>query len=436
MLVNEGLVARHVEDIAFLWTRRRAVLRANRLTHAERLALESRLDAHIEAASLAGETAQRSAIAALEFRRDPGIAFAAAVLTIVGGNESARQRTLEAVGWDEGALAALVSAIGWSTFADVDPILAGWSRAADERCLLLSIAGSSSHRRSAGDAVARGLRSARAAVRRAAAKAAGELGARQLTGSLTELLGDTDAGARFQAARALARFGDPCPAVRDVLLEVSESGGTLAERAVAALIHLVAEEGLSLFRRWAVAEPSRRLALVAAEILGSRDLIESLIPWMADDGIARSAGEAFRAITGADLVDHHLSRPRPAHVPGDPNDEPEDPCVELPVDYDAPFPSAAAVAAWWERSSAQYASGIRYLDGHPVGAHQRPFDAEHIDHLRTLAQCGRPRHRTIAAGALAQARPDRTTIETHAFASRGHLLPGWEAWMDGPTLDH
>ncbi len=428
MRVNEGVVVRHVEDIGFLWARRRAVLQNGQLTHPERVQLDGRLDAHIEGALLAGEAARRVALDRLEGRPEAGAVFAASVLTLTYPDARPFERVIAAAVPDESGTAALVSSIGWNAIADVERLLTRWAGGSDPTLLRLAIAGLSSHRRSPGPVLARCVRGPDAGLRAVGAKVARDLGGVEHAEALAALLVDGAPGVRFQAARALARFGDARTTLRDVLLSTSEAGGPFAEEAAAALVRLDPPGARSLFERWAGKASTRRLGLVVAATLGRADLVAVLIPWVNEDGIARSVGEALRAITGADMTVADLARARPASVPGDPSDDPEDPSVELPVDYVLPFPSATKLDAWWKDNRGRFAAEVRYLDGRPIGRSDGRFDASHFDGLRSIARTGRARLQTMAAQALGQALPRLPLIETHALASGVHRLPGWEAY--------
>jgi uncharacterized protein (TIGR02270 family) len=429
MQVNRTVVERHVEDIAFLWARRRDVLQTAQLTHSERIQLESRLEAHLEGALLAGEVGQRGALAQLEEGAVIGAIFAAVALTLAHADPRPLERILAAA-YDQDAASEVVSAIGRSSLTSVEPILLRWATGSDEWLLSVAISGFAAHRRSIEGILRRGLRARVPAARSAAARAAREMGAVEHAAALGELLSDHEPTARFEAARALARFGDARAEVRDALTVAGESGQPTSVEAVAALVRLTPADAPALFRRWVGQTSMRRLALSVAATQGSTALVEPLIVLMTEDVFARSAGEALRAITGVDLALSKLARPAPAHVTGDPTDDPDDFCVELPPDYALPFPSVHAVSEWWRVEEDRFSPGLRYLAGRPIGTMDGPPAPDHIDTLRSLVRTGRPRHQTMAARALAQVHPGLPTIETHAFSTRTHRLPGWDAWGD------
>jgi uncharacterized protein (TIGR02270 family) len=237
---------------------------------------------------------------------------------------------------------------------------------------------------------------------------------------------------RLAAARSAARFGDVTS--KDTLLALAEGAdGTLAEAAASARALLDEGDAAALVRRWASSPRMRRIAIVASEVLGDPELVPLLIGWMSDDELARRAGDAFAAIVGVDLAEHDLTRPKPAVVPGEPTDDPDDPRVSLGPDHAMLFPAPLKVAAWWRANEHRFGAGEFYLAGHAVRAHGALLSQDHLARLRQLARIAPPRCQTTAAARLAAARPALPTLETHALATWEHSLPGWGVWSDVTT---
>ena len=433
MLVNEIAVLRHAGDACFLWARRQRVLSANQLTHMERTRLDMRLEAHLDGLRVAGETGWQAALEELRTSRRPGAVFATTALALQSGHPARFETVLSLAGSNAGNVNAMVSAIGWSDLGAVRSQLNRWRTSAEVGMRALGIAGLTAHRCAIGPSLPASLRGPHALVRARAAKAAGELARGELAPLLRALLDDEDPLSRFQAARALARLGNDDPRVRQALLLQIEDGGPLTARAVFSLVELDPRGGQSLFRDWAREPSTRKRAALVAGALGDPERVQDLIPWMSDDDTARAAGEAFRTITGADLLGCHLARPRPAHVVGDPNDDPNDPGVELDAEHALRFPSALLIARWWRSHRGAFTARVRYLDGKEVGVEGGPRTPAQMAVLRALVRAGRPAHQTMAALSLAQEDRGCVTIETHAAATRVHPLPGWN---DGTGPEH
>jgi hypothetical protein len=167
------------------------------------------------------------------------------------------------------------------------------------------------------------------------------------------------------------------------------------------------------------------------------------LPWllkqMRQRALARLAGEAFSLITGVDLVAACLDNKTPAvatapsrrldvtdvdfvgaplddNPPGPlettPNDDPDDPNVEMDFDNDLPWPDIEKVEKWWTTNSAHFRKGTRYFMGAPV-------TREHcIDVLKT----GYQRQRILAAHYLCLLDPGTPLFNTSAPAWRQQKL--------------
>jgi hypothetical protein len=155
-----------------------------------------------------------------------------------------------------------------------------------------------------------------------------------------------------------------------------------------------------------------------AEALGTVEAADHVIPWMGDDALARGAGEVFRSITGVDYAAEGLSRPRPSPAPGDPNDDPMDPVVELPLYYELPFPAPERVAQWWAARRGKFDGSLRYVAGRAVGSNAGWHSEDRANAARRVARTGRPRHQMLAARALAFTLTREVTIETEAFVEQ------------------
>ena len=428
-LLNHEVVFRQAEDAAFLWSVRQRALQTARLKPAQRRGLDLRIDARVEGLYLAGEAGWRASLDRLARVPEPGSFFAAMALAPYGEGGQRFERLFAAAGDEHGAtLDAMTSAIGWTDFETIRPHLERWAASSRAFERVLGVAGLASHRRPRRGGLASSLRRDDARVRKAAAKAAFELGSVEVAPELVPLLGDESADVRFHAARALARFRCARGRVRRALLALIDGGEFPIGNAVATLASLDPDAVRTLFVGWATHAGSRRLAIAAADALGDPALLPELIPWMDDDALARAAGEAFRGITGEDLVDAKLARKRPARVATDPTYEPMDPRVALDPEHELAFPSSIRVTSWWKAHRDAFLAGGRYLDGALVEVHGAPLAAEHLDALRRVVRSGRPRHQVMAARALAHVAPEMPTVETHAAATNVHTLPGWAGW--------
>ena len=115
-------------------------------------------------------------------------------------------------------------------------------------------------------------------------------------------------------------------------------------------------------------EPLRAAALFALGHVGTADAVEICLAHMTDPKSARAAGEAYCAITGAELDRDSLALVEPE--PETPTFEEDDLEVNLvPRPQDLwPLPDVEAVQMHWSGMRGRFEPGIRYLLGQPRDA--------------------------------------------------------------------
>jgi uncharacterized protein (TIGR02270 family) len=119
----------------------------------------------------------------------------------------------------------------------------------------------------------------------------------------------------------------------------------------------------------ALREPAlQRAGLFALGFVGTREAAELCLAGMRDPKLARSAGEAYCAITGADLQRDRLSGAESPDADAMPAFEQEDLDASLlpPPDSSWPIPELPAVRRHWEAVASRFAPGTRYVRGEPV----------------------------------------------------------------------
>jgi uncharacterized protein (TIGR02270 family) len=145
-----------------------------------------------------------------------------------------------------------------------------------------------------------------------------------------------------------------------------------------------------------------------AGLIGDPTYVPWLMKHMADDKLARLAGESFSLITGADLALLDLERPPPEDLQSGPNDDPNDANVDMDQGDDLPWPDLERIERWWAQNSARFVAGQRYFVGAPVTREQG------IEVLRT----GYQRQRILAAQHLCLLEPGSVLFEWRAPAWR------------------
>jgi uncharacterized protein (TIGR02270 family) len=127
---------------------------------------------------------------------------------------------------------------------------------------------------------------------------------------------------------------------------------------------------------------------------------------------ARLAGEAFSLITAVDLEQSGLEGTRPENFESGPNDDPDDPNVDMDPDDGLPWPDHRKIEAWWAENESRFERRTRYFMGAPV-------TYEHCIHV---LKNGYQRQRILAAHYLCLLEPGTPLFNTSAPAWRQQKL--------------
>jgi uncharacterized protein (TIGR02270 family) len=152
----------------------------------------------------------------------------------------------------------------------------------------------------------------------------------------------------------------------------------------------------------------KRWVIEGAGLAGDPRYVPWLVTLMADDKLARLAGEAFTLITGADLVVLRLERLRPENFEAGATDNPEDSDVAMDPDEALPWPDQTKVHEWWTANKGRFQSGLRYFLG----------DIVEREHCLNVLKNGGQRQRLLAAQYLCLLEPGMGVFNTSAPAWR------------------
>jgi uncharacterized protein (TIGR02270 family) len=204
---------------------------------------------------------------------------------------------------------------------------------------------------------------------------------------------------------------------RDVALEAAirmglGPGEHRGEAFRIALQALSPREAHGALQRLASNLGQQRRLIEGSGVVGDPAYVPWLIKHMSDDQTARLAGEAFSLVTGADLVERRLDRPRPEGFESGPNDDPNDPNVDMDPDDGLPWPDPNRIQDWWAKNSHRFQPGQRYFMGAPVTR------AHCIDVLKN----GYQRQRILATHYLCLLEPGTPLFNTSAPAWRQQKL--------------
>jgi uncharacterized protein (TIGR02270 family) len=383
--VIEPIVSQYAEEAAFLWLLRDAAVRSPNYSLRELARLDSRIDAHLDGLTVAGEHGWRVCVEELDWE-EPGEVYTASAIAFASNDVSRIQPILEVVRQDTGLTRAMIAAIGYLPHKKVIDRISQLSGSHSDDLRFIGLSASAIHRIDPGTALPQSLESESPRLRVRARRAVGEFARRDLMPQLRAGLKDDDPEGRFWAAWSLGVLGDRDAAEVLREFEVLEFGRWRDA------VNLVSRTmDLAAAHTWRVnlasTSDSIRQSILAAGAIGDPIAIDWLIGLMSDKKFARVAGEAFTTITGADLVLLKLELASPDDSETGPTDDPEDDNVEMDPDEDLPCPDPLLVQAWWSENKGQYVAGKRYLLGNVIGS----------DSLAHALRTGNQRHRAAAA---------------------------------------
>ena len=244
-------------------------------------------------------------------------------------------------------------------------------------------------------------------------KAAGELGRADIARFFWPGYTHSESQVRFWSAWAGALLGDLNSI--DILKKLATEPGSYCDVAAGmALRRMDVKERAGWHAELLRSPTAARQAAVGVGVIGDPALLPWLIEQMANDELARAAGESFTMITGADLAYLDLERDRPEGFESGPTESPDDDDVAMDPDDNLPWPDPKLIEAWWSKRSSEFKAGQRYLIGKPMTP----------ENLQWVLRHGRQRQRAAAALELAIADPKAPLFEVRASAMRQKQILG------------
>ncbi|HUI63026.1 MAG TPA: TIGR02270 family protein, partial [Steroidobacteraceae bacterium] len=309
------------------------------------------------------------------------------------------EEIIEAHGWVEpGALRGITR----DEMASTDPV-----------CRLVGIAACALHRVDPGLISARRFEDPDPLVRARTWRTAGELGTRQLVSTAAAAVSaDPDPECQFWAAWSAVLLGDKESALAAVANAAATPGPHRARAFQLALQAMSAQVAHSWLAGLAKDPANLRWLIRGAGLAGDPSYVPWLIGQMGDLKTTRLAGEAFSLITGLDLAFLDLEVKPPENFESGPNDDPNDPNVDMDEDDGLPWPDVAKIQAWWSANGARFQAGTRYFMGEPLNR----------DHCLRVLKTGFQRQRIAAARYLSLLNPGTPLFNTSAPAWRQKRL--------------
>ena len=396
------IVSQHVEEAAFLWSLRDAVVYAPNYSLEELVDFDDRIEAHLDGLRIAGDAGWELCRELLAWE-EAGEIFTASVIALESGLSERCDVVLEAATTSETKARGLISALGWLPYTRAQPYIHRLLAAESTALRRIGIGGAAIHRQDPGSYLQSALAEEDPPLRTRAIKAAGELGRRDLLTAVMQQTQAEDEACRFCAAWSAARLGNPHASL--LLYQIAEQGGPYAERAgVMALRTMHLSEAHAWQRKLAERADHDRLAFIGAGVIGDPVLVPWLIENMSIPERARIAGDAFAMITGVDITYENLEGEWPEGFEAGPTEDPEDEDVDMDADEDLPWPESNKIRTWWNTHQEDFRPGTRYLLGQPISE-------------GTLAHAlrnGQQRQRAAAALERGIQQPDHPLFEVRA----------------------
>jgi uncharacterized protein (TIGR02270 family) len=293
--------------------------------------------------------------------------FVAAVVAIESGHPENLERLWALSQTMPEVQRSMRAAFGWVEPDRLRGIARRLLNATDPLRRLTGVAVCAMHRVDPGFATARHFEDSEPQIRARTWRAAAELGRHQLvTTAAAVALAEEDTACQFWAAWAAVLLGDKHNALKLLARIAVESGPYRARAFQTAIQAMTIDAAHRLMRQLAQDSASVRWLIRGAGLVGDPQYVPTLIGFMERDPLARLAGEAFSLITGLDLAWLDLERKPPENFESGPNDDPNNPSVEMDEDDGLPWPDRDLVQAWWNANAHRFQPGVRYFMGEPL----------------------------------------------------------------------
>jgi uncharacterized protein (TIGR02270 family) len=375
------------------------------------LRADERLAAHLDGLQVAADQGAGVVARALEESSAAGV-FVACVCALSEPESGWVDRLFALVEAQPEWLPGITAALGWVEPRRLQGLATRWMDAERATSRVIGLAACAWHRVNPGPRLLRSLRDDDPAVRARAFRTAGELGLRALVSRCAAAIDDSDETSRFWAAWSAVLLGDTQAAL-DRLASIAAVPGPLRARALGMTIQAMGITRAHEFVRSESWSPDDVRTLIRASgLVGDPAYIPWLISFMKNDSLARIAGEAFTLVTGADLSRLDLERKPPENLESGPNDDPDDPNIDMDEDDWLPWPDQERVHGWWSVHAGGFQPGVRYFMGQPISRENC---------LRVLKE-GYQRQRITAALYLPLLNPGTPLFEWRAPAWRQERL--------------
>jgi uncharacterized protein (TIGR02270 family) len=396
----------HVEDLAILWNTRRELAVSGHVALRHLARFDRRIAAHLDGCVIGGNRAietLRSELATATASR----LFAIGATVLETLDRDAFDICVAVCEAERQLGAGLRSALGWVEPQRLSGLGQELVRSRSPFQRQLGLSAFRLHGVSPQSQLVHALMDVDAGVREEGHRLAGTIGSVDAVSGIRFADGH-DEDNRFWAAWAAVLLGERTPALA-VLRTTASSGGPHKARAFRlALQAMNTDDGHATLQQIAADPADVKWLVLGTGICGNPTYVPWLIGHMATDQNARLAGEAFSLITGADLALLDLERKPPENFESGPNDDPNDPSVDMDPDDGLPWPDPDKIETWWAANEHRFQKGQRYFMGKPVTR----------EHCIDVLKNGYQRQRILAAHYLCLLDPGTPLFNTSAPAWR------------------
>jgi uncharacterized protein (TIGR02270 family) len=370
-----SVVAQHSEDAAVLQSTRDTLVMSARVRLLHLARFDERIAAHLDGLVVAGDEGWRFCQAELE-SPTPGKVFAVAAPLILRRQLTQLDSIYALAETVPGARRGLTAAFAWVDKSYLQGTVASLLGSINEMRRTLGIAVCAAHRVDPGKARDVALQDSSATIRARALRATGELGRRDLLPACIDSLNASDESSRFWAAWSAVLLGNRGAALGMLMSLAFKPAAAPTDEQLSAKTRKRAFQLLLLaqdqdktradLRELALQPESLRWVIQGAGLAGDVASVSWLIDHMTDQKTSRLAGEAFSLLTGLDLAYLDLDRKPPEIIEAGPNDDPNDPNVDMDPDDGLPWPDPERISRWWRANGSGFVAGTRYFMGAPV----------------------------------------------------------------------
>jgi uncharacterized protein (TIGR02270 family) len=406
-----GIIRQHCEECASSWSMRQRAASRPDMSLTDIADVDERLDANLDGLRIAGSAGWSMCRLALG-EGTAGALFAASVLALDSAVASRFANAAAVAQANPSMWSGLETAFGWVGPKQLQGVVASILSAPEPSMRAAAISACAMHRVDPGLLSARRIDDSEPTVRARALRTAGEIGCDAALSVCSAALADPDLNCRFWGTWSSVLLGAK-GATLDALVETGMTDGRHRARAFRLALQAMNLRAAHQVLQELASDPAQTRRLIQGSgIAGDSKYVPWLIKHLADAKTARLAGEAFSLITGVDLSQNGLEGKPPEEFESGPNDDPDDPNVDMDPDDGLQWPDAEKIEKWWLVNGSRFQKGIRYFMGAPVTR----------QHCLDVLKNGYQRQRILAAHYLCLLEPGTPFFNTSAPAWRQQRL--------------